>query len=111
MSKDYDIEVDNDFFIPEGLEVDREEALDEEDNDLYFNDGSGGTGTEGDDGDDDFDGDSGGDEDEPEAPLGIEIVSQTLRTLPDGTQVVDVVVELEDFDGVTDYNVRKVKVG
>ena len=45
-------------------------------------------------------------EDAPEAPDSITIISQTIRTAPDGTQVVDVVLEVDD-DGTTNYNVRK----
>lgn len=34
------------------------------------------------------------------------VISQTFRTAPDGTQVVDVVIEVSDIDGATKYEVR-----
>lgn len=41
-----------------------------------------------------------------EPPGSFEILSQTVRTGPDGTQVIDIVIEVEDMPGATDYDVR-----
>ena len=50
------------------------------------------------------------DEDVPndilEPPGSFEIVSQTVRTAPDGRQVVDIVIEVEDMPGASDYEFR-----
>lgn len=37
------------------------------------------------------------------------IVSQTVRTAPDGTQVVDVVIDVEEVEGAEKYEVRITK--
>lgn len=39
-------------------------------------------------------------------PGSLEIVSQTVRTAPDGRQVVDIVIEVEDIDGALNYEIR-----
>lgn len=39
-------------------------------------------------------------------PGTFEIISQTVRTAPDGTQVVDVVIDVEEVEGATDYQVH-----
>jgi hypothetical protein len=41
-----------------------------------------------------------------EPPGSFQIISQTIRTGLDGSQVVDVVVEVEDVPGAVSYNVR-----
>lgn len=41
-----------------------------------------------------------------EAPGSLEVVSQTVRTAPDGRQVVDLVIEVEDVDGALNYELR-----
>lgn len=43
------------------------------------------------------------------APDYIEIISQTVRTAPDGRQVVDVVIDVEEVDGAIKYDVRITK--
>lgn len=45
-----------------------------------------------------------------ETPEILGIVSQTIRTKDDGSQVVDVIVEVEDIPGVSKYEVRVAKV-
>lgn len=47
--------------------------------------------------------------DELDVPGTFVIVSQTIRTAPDGTQVVDVVAEVEDVEGAVKYEVRITK--
>lgn len=47
--------------------------------------------------------------DELGVPGTFEVISQTLRTAPDGTQVVDVVVDVEDIEGAVKYEVRITK--
>lgn len=42
-------------------------------------------------------------------PQFIEIVSQTIRIAPDGSTLVDVVIDVEDIPGVTNYDVRVTK--
>lgn len=44
-----------------------------------------------------------------EPPSEFVILSQTVRTAPDGTQVVDVVIEIEDMPGAVDYQPRITK--
>lgn len=44
-----------------------------------------------------------------EAPGFMQIVSQVIRTAPDGRQVVDVVLEVEDIEGTEKYDVRVTK--
>lgn len=39
-------------------------------------------------------------------PSSMEIVSQTVRTAPDGRQVVDIIIDVEDIDGALNYEVR-----
>lgn len=45
-------------------------------------------------------------EDELEVPGHFEVVSQTTRTAPDGSQVVDVVIDVEEVDGASKYEIR-----
>lgn len=42
-------------------------------------------------------------------PSDFSIISQTIRTGLDGTQVVDVVIEVEDVEAAMDYEVRITK--
>lgn len=46
---------------------------------------------------------------ELDVPGTFEVVSQTVRTGPDGSQVVDVVIEIEDVNGAVNYEVRMSK--
>lgn len=39
-------------------------------------------------------------------PGSMEIVSQTVRTAPDGRQVVDIIIDVEDVSGALNYEVR-----
>lgn len=39
----------------------------------------------------------------------IVVLSQMIRTLKDGSHVVDVVVEVEDIEGIEKYNIRLTK--
>lgn len=48
-------------------------------------------------------------EDELAVPGTFEIISQTVRTAPDGSQVIDVVIEVEEVDGAVKYEVRITK--
>lgn len=42
----------------------------------------------------------------PAPPSSIVIISQTVRSSPDGRQVIDVVIEVDDIPGVINYDVR-----
>lgn len=42
-------------------------------------------------------------------PSYINIISQTVNTMPDGTQLVDVVIDIEDIPGADKYEVKIVK--
>jgi hypothetical protein len=44
-----------------------------------------------------------------DVPSYMTIVEQIVRTAPDGTQVVDVVVDIEDINGAIRYDVRITK--
>lgn len=44
-----------------------------------------------------------------EAPDDISIVSQTVRTAPDGRQVIDVIIDVADVTGAIKYDVRITK--
>lgn len=48
-----------------------------------------------------FDGDN-----TPETPMIFGIISQTITTAPDGSQVVSVVLDVEDVDAMSKYDVR-----
>ena len=48
-------------------------------------------------------------DEELQVPGTFEIVSQTVRTSPDGSQVIDVVIDVEDVDGAVKYEVRITK--
>lgn len=39
-------------------------------------------------------------------PTSMQIVEQTMKTNPDGTHTVDVIVEIGDVSGAINYNVR-----
>lgn len=47
--------------------------------------------------------------DELDVPGTFEIVSQTVRTGPDGAQVVDIVIDVEEVQGAVKYEVRVTK--
>lgn len=47
--------------------------------------------------------------DELDVPGTFEIVSQTVRTGPDGSQVVDIVIDVEEVEGAVKYEVRVTK--
>lgn len=53
--------------------------------------------------DSELDGES---DDTPDTPFIYGIVSQVIRTAPDGSQVVDVVLDVDDIDSTEEYNVR-----
>lgn len=38
------------------------------------------------------------------------VVNETVRVLPDGSSVVDLIVELDDIPGITNYEARVTKV-
>lgn len=42
-----------------------------------------------------------------DTPQSFVVISMTPRTSPEGNQVVDVVIDIEDVPGATDYEVRK----
>lgn len=44
------------------------------------------------------------------APDYLTVIEQVLRTAPDGTQTVDVVLEVSDVAGARDYELRVTKV-
>lgn len=48
-------------------------------------------------------------ENDVEAPDDIQIISQTVRTAPDGRQVVDVVIDVAEVRGAVKYDVRITK--
>ena len=48
-------------------------------------------------------------DDELATPGTYVIISQTVRTAPDGTQVVDVVIDVEEVEGAEKYEVRMTK--
>jgi hypothetical protein len=52
---------------------------------------------------------SGDEEDKLPTPQYIEIVSQTIRIAPDGSSLVDVVINVEDIPGISNYDVRMTK--
>jgi hypothetical protein len=60
--------------------------------------------------DDDTDDDDDLDEDGLGVPDGFTIVDQQVRTASDGSQVVDVIIEIDDIDGALNYEVRLTKV-
>jgi hypothetical protein len=45
-----------------------------------------------------------------DTPSTFTVISQTIRTLPSGMQVVDVVAEVEDIPGALNYEFRVVKI-
>lgn len=47
--------------------------------------------------------------DELDVPGTFSIISQTVRTGPDGAQVVDVVIDVEEVEGAVKYEVRITK--
>lgn len=50
-----------------------------------------------------------GESDKLPTPQTVTIISQTIRIAPDGSSLVDVVIEVEDIPGVTNYDVRITK--
>lgn len=50
-----------------------------------------------------------GESDALPVPQSINIVSQTIRIAPDGSSLVDVVIEIDDIPGVTNFDVRVTK--
>lgn len=48
-------------------------------------------------------------EDELDVPGSFEVITQTVRTAPDGSQVVDIVIEVEEVEGAVKYEVRVTK--
>lgn len=48
-------------------------------------------------------------DDELGVPASLSIVSQTVRTGPDGNQVVDIVVDVEEVFGAVNYDIRITK--
>lgn len=50
------------------------------------------------------------DEELLETPEDFVIISQTLRRGPGGQQVVDIVIEAEDVDGATHYEIQVTKI-
>lgn len=108
--------VDPMFYIPEGIDEDtwayREDAdeitVDNEDTSLS---------EEASDEFGDVDSDvtivDEGDASEDDAPMvidNLEVISQVLRRANDGSQVVDIVVEVDDIPGITNYEFRVTKV-
>lgn len=104
------------FAIPEGAED--EFVFSREGTDVEFGDG-----TEGIDFDDSFDSAEtlesdydydDGDGDEYQTPLAtpenIQVVSQVIRRAPGGQQVVDVIIQVDDVEEATDYEVQITKV-
>lgn len=45
-----------------------------------------------------------------EPPETIEIITQEVRTAPDGRQVIDIIIEVEDVPGAVKYDVRITKL-
>lgn len=50
-----------------------------------------------------------GESDKLPTPQTMTIISQTIRIAPDGSSLVDVVIEVEDIPGVPNYDVRITK--
>lgn len=48
-------------------------------------------------------------ENELDVPGTFEIISQTVRTGPNGSQVVDVVIDVEEVEGAVNYELRITK--
>lgn len=44
-----------------------------------------------------------------DAPTTLDIISQSVRTMPDGTQVVDIIINIGDVIGAQSYEIRLVK--
>jgi len=108
MSNNY-LKFDPSLDIPEGLEGATVIEVDEEaspvapaldDDSLYIYD----------DGEDDGPSDDTPDPDEGlDTPTEMVILGQTIRTAPGGNQVVDVVIEVDEVPGATDYELRVTK--
>lgn len=84
-------EISHNFYIPEGLEDSF--SYSENDGDDDDLDVPGGFGNEG-----------------VAIPDSLVVISQTLRTLKNGQEVVDVVFEVENIPGATKYELRVTKV-
>lgn len=48
-------------------------------------------------------------DDELEVPGTFEVISQTIRTAADGSQVVDVIIDVEEVEGADKYEIRITK--
>lgn len=110
MADDTVREIDQNFGIPAGLDQTGTKASDDANNDVVFTDETNQidiqTQTDEDD-NSDLDEDGGDDGSTP--PNSIQIVQQTVRTAPDGRQVVDIVIEVEDVPGALNYDIRVTK--
>lgn len=100
-------QIDANFNIPEGLKnVEIKPEVEEDDSEHYLEDSV----------DFDLQDDSASEEEserddkwgqeELQPPDSMTVVSQTLRTAKDGSQVVDVVIEVPDVPGAVNYEVR-----
>lgn len=105
MASDVTREIDQNFAVPEGLKyttvrVPVEDESSDDDIDIQI--GS------------HLDDSSELDEEEIsgdiETPENIDIISQDVRTAPDGRQVIDVVIEVTDVVGAINYDVRITKL-
>ena len=99
-------EIDDNFLIPDGLKdtgfaetVGDEFAVDPDTIDIQFESI--------DDGDSELDEDEIGND--LETPENITVITQEVRTAPDGRQVVDIVLEVSDVPGAMKYDVRITK--
>lgn len=103
-----DIIFDPQLQIPEGLVGAKHGTVDDERNtsslDVLPEDEDFFPLTDDDDSNEDLEG-----EDFLEVPNELVILSQTVRTAPDGTQIVDVVIDVEETSGAADYQVRVTK--
>lgn len=45
-----------------------------------------------------------------DTPTGFTVIQQVVRYGPDGGQIIDLIIETEDMDGVVAFEVRKTKV-
>ena len=102
-------EVDPNFSIPEGLRTFEYKELGDELDTLDTGDGSD-TYAEVDEvlyeADDDSDASGDTDDETPPVPEIYGIISQEITTAPDGSQVVNVVLEVEDIDAMSKYDIR-----
>lgn len=99
-------EYDPNFFIPEGVKNFRPKTDIIDDSQATFEPINEQTETYSDE-DSELDDDVS--DDIPSVPEFISVVSQTVRTAPDGTQVVDMVIEVEDSSDSVKYDIRLAK--